>query len=671
MIVDVVVPYRVSTSFHYRINPDLRKDLELGSVVEVPLGSRKTHAFVVGFPEASEIPSDKLKEVSQVLKEKPVFSPNMIKLLRWTSDYYCHPLGEVFDAAVPRLSFQKKKRISKKNKAEFDFNLLNQNNLVPPHLTDEQEQALKEILNPNESRPYLLHGVTGSGKTEVYLRVLESLNQQGKGAIILVPEIALTPQLLERFASRFPGKVAVFHSNLTPRERADQWEKLFNGEAQIVVGARSAIFAPVQNLGLIVVDEEQENSFKQEDSLRYHARDLAVVRANIEGAKIILGTATPSLESYLNAQTGRYAYVELKKRVHQRPLPKTTIVDVKDSSEWYNPDKPWLSRLLVEKIGQTLQAKQQCILYLNRLGYGHFLFCKDCGHTYRCKNCDVALTYYKYPASLKCHYCGDNLKVPTQCQECEGVELDSLGIGTEQVEVEIKKLFPKARVGRMDRSQIKNRKNLEDLLKAVVDRQVDIVIGTQMIAKGHDFPGIALVGIIMADASLNLPDFRANERTFQILTQVSGRAGRAENPGEVVIQTINPKQPVLLWASQNKTVEFYAQELNSRKLFGFPPFQRMALLRFQHTQEKAVQNYAEMISQAMRQVISQKGLRCQILGPSEAPISKLKKNFRWQCLVKAESVKDLQVLLRIILGYDIQQKSKVKLSVDVDPISSF
>ena len=669
MILDVVVPYRVSNSFHYLIDPELGTHLNEGSVVEVSLGSRKTHAFVVGFPEKSDVPQSKLKAISRVLKSEPVFSEKMLRFLKWTSDYYCHPLGEVFDAAIPKMMVQPKKTRARAKK-EIDFCVF-ENSLEPPVLTPDQKLAVEKILDSNDSRPCLLHGVTGSGKTEVYLRVLADLQKQGKGAIILVPEIALTPQLLGRFATRFPGKVAVLHSDLTPRERSDQWEKVFTGEAQIVVGARSAIFAPVKNLGLIVVDEEQESSFKQEDSLRYNARDLAVVRAGMEQAKVVLGSATPSLETYSNAQTGKYRYVELPKRVNQKPLPQTTFIDMKEPNQRYQERNSWLSQYLVQRIDETLAQKQQVVLYLNRLGFAHFLFCGECGHSFRCANCDVALTYYKTPPRLKCHYCAQEKRVPNQCSECKGLELQSMGLGTEQVEDEIKKLFPKARIARMDRGQIKNRKELEHLLKKVSARQVDILIGTQMVAKGHDFPGIALVGILMADASMNIPDFRANERTFQIITQVSGRAGRANEPGEVVIQTVNPKQPVLQWAALNKSIDFYTTELNSRRLFSFPPFQRLALIRFQHSQSSTLQAYAEKIVQFLRFQIRESVLNCQVLGPSEAPISKVKKVYRWQCLVKAESVRELQILLQKCLAFDSSQKSTVKLSIDVDPLSSF
>lgn len=674
MILDLVVPYRVQSSFHYQIDPELGRSLTKGSIVEVSLGTKKTHAYVVGFLSETTVPQQKLKFVQQVLQAESYFSEPMLRLLHWISEYYSHPLGEVFDAALPRMSFQKKNSKPRKtSRLSVDFNLgeeKSSHSVLPPHLTDEQKDALRDILDPSEKRPYLLHGVTGSGKTEVYLRVVESALREKKGAILLVPEISLTPQLMARFNQRFPSQIAVLHSDLTPSERLRQWKRVWSGEASVVVGARSAVFAPVKNLGVIVVDEEHETSFKQEDSLRYHARDVAIVRAQFEGAKIILGSATPSLESYSNATSGKYCYIEMKKRVFSQNFPKTTFVDMKDKNQWLDKNTPWLSKDLVQRIRDTLEKNNQIILYLNRLGFAHFLFCQDCGHTYRCSHCDVSLTYYQSPALLKCHYCDYQQKVPQQCQDCQGTELGFLGLGTEQVEKEIKKLFPEARIARMDRSQIKNRKNLEELLISVSKKEVDILIGTQMVAKGHDFPGISLVGILMADASLNLPDFRANERTFQIVTQVSGRAGRAQEPGEVVIQTLNPAEPALKWAAELKQKDFYIQELNARKLFGFPPFQRMAMLRFQHPDPKKVQKYADESALFLRRVVEKNKLECQILGPSEAPIARVKKQYRYQCLVKARSVRQLQALLQTLQSKKAQDKSPVKLSIDVDPMSS-
>jgi primosomal protein N' (replication factor Y) len=669
MIVDVAVPYPISRSFHYTVNPELEGQLAVGSLVQVSFARRQTHAYVLGFPETPSIDISRLKPVESIIVAEPLFDEKMLKFLMWVAEYYCHPLGEVISAAIPKQSWMPRKKTKRKEKPLEGGA---EDGLVPanverPVLNDEQASAVAQILNPEEKRPVLLHGITGSGKTEVYMRVLESYLEQGKGAIILVPEIALTPQLLGRFSSRFPGLVAVLHSDLGARERFVQWEKLRQGLARIVVGPRSAVFAPVKDLGLIVVDEEHETSFKQEDSVRYHARDVAVVRAKFEGARVVLGSATPSLETYANAESGKFLHLHLRHRVHRQAMPKTMFVDIKDVTQQHSPQTPWLSRTLLAKIRSTLNAGQQALLYLNRLGFAHFLFCKDCGHTWRCENCDVALTYYKHPPTLRCHYCGVIKECPPACENCSGTSLETIGVGTEQVEKSLLEILPEARIARMDRGAVKNRQDLEAVLTKIATRQVDIVIGTQMIAKGHDFPGIALVGILLADASLNLPDFRAHERTYQIITQVSGRAGRAEIPGEVVIQTINPEHPVLLYAAENRSEDFYRTELEARRQFGFPPFRRMAILRFQHANQQRVQDFAMELCEQLRRRSGGGG--CEIMGPAEAPLSRLKNLYRWHCLVKSDSVRHLQRLLRFSEEYVATRKSSVQMAVDVDPVN--
>lgn len=669
MIVDVLLPLRIDRSFHYWVMPETAADLKPGSVVEVNFRNRSTHAFVMGFPEKSELDLDKLKPIGQVLFKEPIFDERMLRFLTWVSEYYCHPLGEVISTAVPRQAWavSKRKRATKRSDPNKGLEMAS---APPPELTVEQKAAIEKIFSDDANRPVLLHGVTGSGKTEVYMTVLEKVLESGKGAIILVPEIALTPQLVGRFSQRFPEQIAVLHSDLTPREKADQWLLLHSGKARIVIGARSAVFAPLKNVGLIVVDEEHESSFKQEDSLRYHARDVAVVRGHIEGAKVILGSATPSIESMANAKAGKFNLVPLTKRVQDRPLPRTFFVDLKDNDQIYSKEVPWLSRFLISRIEKTLKDKQQSLLYLNRLGYSHFLFCQDCGHTWRCRNCDVALTYYKRPPSLRCHYCGLILPSPNACEECKGTNIETMGVGTEQVEKTLIQLFPQARVARMDRSVIKGRVELEEILGRIARREIDIVIGTQMIAKGHDFPGIALVGILVADASLNLPDFRAHERTFQVITQVSGRAGRAEIPGEVVIQSLHPQHPILLAAAENRADDFYRWELDARRSFGFPPFRRLAMLRFQHKNEARIRELADELARQLRFQISQKQLPCELIGPAEAPLSRVKQLFRWQALLRSESVKDLHQLLHFAVDFTEKTKSPVSFAVDVDPVSS-
>ena len=669
MIVDVAIPIRISNSFHYLIDDELGKTLSIGSVVSIPFGNRNAFGFVLGFPVKSNVDLLKLKSITEILVLKPLFDESMFQLLKWVSDYYCHPLGEVISTAIPKAFWMPKKEKRNLKLKEKNSELILDQPVLGHSLNENQKKAVDLILDASEKRPFLLHGVTGSGKTEVYMSVLSSIINDKKTGIILVPEIALTPQLTERFSKRFPGMVAVLHSDLTAKERTYQWNLITEGKAQIVIGARSAVFAPLKNLGVIVVDEEHETSFKQEDSLRYNARDLAVVRSKLLGAKVILGSATPSVETYQNALNGKYVHLKLPERVNQRPMPTTSFIDIKDKSQWYSPELRWLSRGLVNAIADTLEQGQQVMLFLNRLGFAHFLFCGDCGHTWRCKDCDVSLTYYQNPPLLKCHYCGVQKKVPVCCENCSGTQLDTIGLGTEQVEKTIKSIFPKASVARMDRGVIKGKKDLEKVLERIQKREVDIVIGTQMVAKGHDFPGIALVGVLMADASLNLPDFRSYERTFQVITQVSGRAGRGETPGEVIIQTLNPEHPVLLAASRHQQESFYRDELSARKLFQFPPFHRAVMLRFQHTNPKNVENFAYQVTELLQKEAPRRFANSQILGPSEAPLARIKKMYRWQCLVKSESVKEIQVMLKLLFEWEKKQKSTVQLSVDVDPIN--
>jgi len=665
MIVDVVVPYRVGQSFHYEISSSERDQLQLGSVIEVPLGTRKTHAFVLGFPESTSVPENRMRSIEKIISDIPAFDEPMLKFYRWVADYYCYPLGEVIAAAIPKVCLNQKYRSKAPVSPQVDGQV---EQTQAPELNDEQRFAVSRILENSSQRPVLLHGVTGSGKTEVYMAAMAEALSVGKGALVLVPEIALTPQLWTRFSSRFPGKVAVLHSDLTPRERWIEWERVRKAEATIAVGARSAVFAPVKDLGLIIVDEEHETSFKQEDSLRYHARDLAVVRGKFQNAKVILGSATPSLESYHHSQSGKYDYITLKNRVESKALPKIQFVDMRSSRDVSLEGHPWLSRVLLQKVRQTISQGHQAMLFLNRLGYAHFLYCADCGHTWKCLNCDVTLTYYRHPPGLKCHYCALHLEVPSVCEACSGTKLQEMGLGTEQVEQAFHELLPEVRTARMDRSVIKTRKDLIQTLKSVHRREVDLLIGTQMMAKGHDFPGITLVGVLMADASLNMPDFRANEKTFQLITQVSGRAGRGDLPGEVILQTICPEHPVLQAAAEYRWKDFYDRELQHRKQFNFSPWSRLAMIRFQHSGLPVVESYAEGACDFLRKATEALNLKTQILGPSPAPLSRIKNKFRWQCLIRAESVGDLQRLLKQFTHYQTQVKSRVESTIDVDPM---
>ncbi len=657
-IAEIAIPYRVYQSYHYLCS---ETDLTPGSLVEVEFGTKKTIGFFLGFAEKSEWAPEKLKKVRDVLIREPLFDPTMLRFLKWVSDYYCHPYGEVLSTAIPR-DYWKGKLKQKLPKPPSLPEIVAG---TPPTLTAEQTKALEQIENTPVTQPILLHGVTGSGKTEIYIRLIEKTLAEGKGAMILVPEIALTPQLSGRFAERFHHKVSILHSGLTPRERFWHWQQIVSGERPVVLGVRSAVFAPVPNLGLIIVDEEHEPSFKQEDNLRYHARDLAVMRGHFWNARVVLGSATPSVESYANARRKKYGYVRLAERVQSRPLPEVRIVNVRDKESCFQ-GVPWLSHVLYQQMAETLAAGEQTLLYLNRLGFAHFLYCNDCGHTWSCRQCDISLTYYTSPPLLKCHYCGSHQRPPSKCPQCMGIKLEAMGVGTERVARVMEKIFPTARIERMDRSVIQGKKSLEELLAAVHAGEVDILVGTQMIAKGHDFPGVTLVGVLMADASLHVPDFRANERTYQILTQVSGRAGRAQKPGRVVLQTIHPDNPIILSSLNPDPNEFYGKELALRELHHFPPYGRIAMLRFQHRQSLR----AEGLAREMIQYIHSQGktVGIEILGPTEAPVARVKGLYRWQFLLKAGTVKQMQDLLHSTKGFLQAKKSPVQWFIDVDPL---
>jgi len=544
----------------------------------------------------------------------------------------------------------------------------------PAQLTAEQAQAVQElegVLDAGGFAPYLLHGVTGSGKTEVYLRVVEHALSKGKGGLILVPEIALTPQLVGRFRSRFGAGVAVLHSALKDKERLRHWQGLRRGEVRIAVGVRSAIFAPVQNLAVVVVDEEHDSSFKQEEKLRYHARDLAVVRAKQAGALVVLGSATPSLETLENARKGRYRKLSLPSRVDDRPMPSIELVDLRlerpRGVEMAGaPEPPILSPPVVTAMDEVLARGQQVILFLNRRGFSTFLVCEVCGQGVRCTQCDVSLTYHQSMRKVMCHYCGQTWPLPEHCPECRG-NLLRMGTGTEKVEAEVAQGFPKARVARLDRDAASSAEKLTELLASFARRELDVLVGTQMVAKGHDFPGVTLVCVVMADTSLALPDFRAAERTFQLLTQVAGRAGRGTDAGRVLVQTYNPDSEPVKRALAHDFDGFAEAELDLRKNLAYPPFTRMVGFRIEGDSPEQTKQVARMLGDriARRMPPAEKGVR--LLGPAPAPISKIKGKTRWQLLLKGPTHASLSALV-----YEVERAlpdvpSSVKVVIDVDP----
>jgi primosomal protein N' (replication factor Y) len=541
----------------------------------------------------------------------------------------------------------------------------------PAQLTAHQSAAaatLAAALDAGGFHPFLLRGVTGSGKTEVYLSLVERALARGLGSLVLVPEIALTPQLVGRFAARFGSQVALLHSALSDTERLRQWQALRSGRVKIAVGVRSAIFAPVQQLSVLVVDEEHDGSFKQEEKLRYQARDLALVRGKQSGAVVVLGSATPSLESWENVKRGRYKLLELPERVDGRALPAVTRVDLRsERPRWGGTEEPpVLGPTSLQALEEVLSKKQQAIVFLNRRGHSTFLLCEVCGETVKCAQCDVSLTHHLSARTLLCHYCGIARPVPEACGQCRGPLL-KLGFGTEKVEEELRASFPQSRVARLDRDASHSAQRLTEILSAFARREVDVLVGTQMVAKGHDFPGVTLVIAAMADTALALPDFRAAERTFQVLTQVAGRAGRGGETGRVILQTYNPEAPPVYHVVAHDFLGFAEYELGWRKALAYPPFCRMVALRLESEKPNEVEAGARLLGRLLARHLPGASEGVRLLGPAPAPIAKIKGKTRWQLLLKGPTHASLSRPLAAVESALERLPSSVKLVVDVDP----
>lgn len=542
---------------------------------------------------------------------------------------------------------------------------LNRTQKLP--LTQEQRAALTPIetaITQEESRVFLCHGVTGSGKTEIYLQAIEHVITRGKQAIVLVPEIALTPQMVDRFKRRFGEAVAVLHSGLSKGEKFDEWRKIRNGQVSVAVGARSAVFAPFQKLGLIIIDEEHESSYKQEDQPRYHARDVAVHRARQHHCPVVLGSATPSLESFARSQKKVYTLLTLKERFNHHPLPPVSIVDMRE--EMRSGNHTVFSGTLFEKLKERFARNEQTVLFLNRRGFSTFVMCRSCGTVIKCPHCDISLTYHREGNLLKCHYCGYQQQVPETCPSCDSDSLRYFGTGTQKVEAELARLLPEARVIRMDVDTTRRKGGHEKLLRAFGDQQADILLGTQMIAKGLDFPKVTLVGVLAADSMLHLPDFRASEKTFQLLTQVSGRAGRHDLPGEVIIQTYTPEHYAVVDASQHDYLRFYQEEMQIRYRRGYPPFYYLVLINLTHPEPAKAAEAADRIAAALRRHLSPDAL---IYGPVVPAIARIKDRYRYQCMVKYKRESALLPLLRKINSHFRETgKNGLQLSIDLNPV---
>lgn len=544
-----------------------------------------------------------------------------------------------------------------------------------PDLNAEQQSVVTQVNSRLEQgfATFLLQGVTGSGKTEVYMQIAAEVLRKQKPVLVLVPEIALITQMERRFRARFGERIAVLHSGLSAGERFDQWSLILQGRAQIAIGARSAIFAPFSAVGLIIVDEEHDASYKQESSLRYNARDLAVVRAKQNNCPALLGSATPSIQSYYNARAGKFIEVNLKQRIERRALPAIQIVDLRKSMG-YRGIRRFITPQLQRAIMEALDRNEQVLLFINRRGFANFALCQSCGQTLRCKHCDISLTYHQKANAFRCHYCGFSRAATSSCDSCGSSKIKKIGLGTEKIEATVQKIFPRARVARMDRDTTTRKGSIFKLLKGLKDRSIDILVGTQMVAKGHDFPNITLVGIICADLSLSFPDFRAGERTFQLLAQVAGRAGRGDSPGRVILQTYNPDHFSISTAKDQNFIAFYKQEINFRQTLKYPPFSRMIQFKISGKDKQLTRAHAALLGNVCRSLKSSNGpvyKKIELLGPIESSLAKIAGRYRWQILLKGTHARDLHQFVGRLLADNpaVFNNRRVRVVVDVDPVS--
>jgi primosomal protein N' (replication factor Y) len=687
-LVRVAVPVPLPGHEHLVYSIPDEEPVTPGLRVLVPMRARQVWGTVLGAePARAEAPTYKIRSISGIPEPRLVLSEEILSLARWVADYYAATLGEVLHAAAPALTGLKRRASRAAPLEEEGWHAA-----PPPEraaLNEDQSRALTDIETGIASRafaPFLLYGVTGSGKTAVYLHAARSAIATGGQALILVPEIALSPQALDSFRRAGFQRAAVYHSGLLPRERADVWRAVAAGELDLVVGTRSAVFLPFPDLRLTVIDEEQDGAYKQDESPRYHARDVALVRAQRRGTAVVLATATPSLESYAQAVRGAYKLLELPRRVDGRPLAVVKLADLRagraiaeaaraagnsatagnrgtgsalSGSRFFTP-------VLTDAIARTLERGEQGILFLNRRGHSTYLQCRGCGHVAKCDRCDVPYTVHTDEAILRCHYCGARKKVPASCGACHAADLWFGGLGIQKVEREVERLFPSARLARLDFDSVRKRGSASTILRAFRERDTDFLLGTQMVTKGFDFPGVTLVGVIVADLSLYLPDFRAAERTFQLLTQVAGRAGRGDAPGEVIMQSYDPEHPALRAAAAQDYATFFAQESAERKELLYPPFGRLVEIELRGKKSERVQAVGDAIRRLVGKAAA--GRPVEILGPAPKPLARLKGEERWHLLLRSGSRSALRetVAAALPLLRELRHPG-TRWAIDVDP----
>ena len=665
------LPINQPFTYSYLPSENEKEGLEpaIGKRAEIMFGNRKTTGFIVDIldevPPTCPVEPEKIRPIKRILDKEPLFQKELIDLAKWMSHYYLCTFGEAVFAMIPS---------GRRETSAGGFNF--EEDLEPKpknQLSDEQKSAVENIFNSflnnqNNNSLFLqqndlfhyIYGPTGTGKTEVFLSLAEKVLEQGKGVIYLVPEISLTGQVAKSIVERFGNTAAVLHSGLTPSQKLAQWHKILHKEAKVIVGARSAIFAPVPDLGLIIIDEEHDGSYKSGTTPRYHARQVAMHRASQLKIPLIMGSATPSVEAWFQMNRGAIKRYNLTKRLAGGELPKVSCINLSN----FQMDG-CISKPLEEEIKNTLENKKQVILFLNRRGFTHFFSCNSCNYNIVCKNCSVQLTYHKYTNRLKCHYCGWSTTPPESCPQCGSLDIGCSGFGTEYIEAETKAKFPNAKVLRLDTDAITKKEELLQKLEQFKNNEYDILLGTQMVAKGLNFPNLQLVGVILADAGLHMPDFRASERTFSLITQVAGRAGRYFKGGKVFVQTYNPYSEPILFACENRIFEYYENEISQRNMLAFPPFSRLIRLVFRSFDKKLAFETANDAAKILAEKLPKEA---ELFGPTECPIEKINSNWRYHILLKCSSIIPLQDAARNLL-FNYTHNQNVYIEYDVDPTS--